>query len=137
MNERLPNFKDKILLKKITDATEGLVYISETDAAVKPFAARRLHIHDIREAIELEAGDRSIAEFSVREFFSRLTTVRDHFGPVENERARRFAELETLLRHNLRDLSGFRVGRIQVDLFIVGLDREENVIGITTKAVET
>ncbi len=38
---------------------------------------------------------------------------------------------------NLRDLKVFKIGKIQIDVYVVGLDAEDNLLGIETKAVET
>ncbi len=45
--------------------------------------------------------------------------------------------MKDLLEKNLKDLKVFKVGKIQLDVYAVGLDAESNVIGIQTKAVET
>ncbi len=38
---------------------------------------------------------------------------------------------------NLRNLKVFKVGKIQLDIYVVGLDAENRLLGIKTKAVET
>ncbi len=44
---------------------------------------------------------------------------------------------KNLLEANLRDLRVFKIGEIQIDIYVVGLDVENNLTGIQTKAVET
>ena len=51
--------------------------------------------------------------------------------------AKRFLELQKLLEENLRELKVFRIGRIQLDIFVVGIDKSGSLIGVSTKAVET
>ena len=130
MNERLPKFKGDKLLAEIEKFTAGLTYVSETDVSVLPFSATVVEVQ------KLIAENRHY-ELSARDFFARLTTNRDWFGAKEKESAHRFAELEKLLDENLCDLKVFKVGRIQIDIFVVGLDANDSVIGIKTKAVET
>jgi len=134
MNERLPKFKGKKLLAEIAKSTQGLIYISETDAQVEPFNAANV---DVKNIIDLIPDDGLSETREPREFFSRLTTVKDWFGAREKQRAKRFAALERLLTENLRDLTVVRVGRIQIDIYVVGLDDDNNLVGIKTKAVET
>jgi hypothetical protein len=42
-----------------------------------------------------------------------------------------------LLEGNLRDLRVFKVGRIELDIYVVGINSEGILMGIKTKAVET
>jgi hypothetical protein len=66
-----------------------------------------------------------------------LTEIQDWFGDEEKETAQKFARLRELLEKNLRDLKVFKVGKIQLDVYVVGLDAESKLTGIKTKAVET
>jgi hypothetical protein len=134
MNERLPKFKGEKLLDEITKSTTGLTYISETDAAIEPFFAARDKEKNIFNRI---AGHQLREEREASEFFSRLTKIRDWFGPREIARAKRFALLEKLLAENLHDIKAIRIGRINIDIYVVGRDADENLVGIKTKAVET
>lgn len=51
--------------------------------------------------------------------------------------AKKFLELQTLLEENLHDLKVFKLGRIRLDIYAVGIDRNGNPLGIKTQAVET
>jgi hypothetical protein len=41
------------------------------------------------------------------------------------------------LKENLRDLKVYRIGRIEIDIYVIGIDSQNNLMGIKTKAVET
>jgi hypothetical protein len=49
----------------------------------------------------------------------------------------RFEELKRTLRTAARDVRVFRVGRVAVRCFIVGVDAHGNVVGLATTAIET
>lgn len=136
MNEWLPKFKGENLLAEITRSTDGLTYISETDAPVEAFSGGHADTVDITSLIE-NRGSVKCEKLSAKKFFDRLTTVSDWFGPEQIETARRFSEVEKILEENLRDLAAFKMGHIQIDIYVVGLDADNNLIGIKTKAVET
>ena len=136
MNEWLPKFKGENLLAEIRKSTDGLAYMSETDAPVEPFSGGHADNVDIAELVE-NGGAAKHEKLSPKKFFDRLTTVSDWFGPEQTETARRFSELEKLLQENLSDLTVFKIGHIQVDIYVVGLDTDKTLIGIKTKAVET
>ncbi len=118
---------------------EGLFYISETDAEIIPFFGGK-EIDRSRETILKLLGLEKTAPTEERpfdQFFSRLTKIQDWFTPVETKNAKRFLKLRKLLENNLEDLIVLRFGRIQIDIYVVGTDRNGNLAGIKTKAVET
>jgi hypothetical protein len=123
-------------------ATEGLLYPSETDAPVVPFvweapggqtqlstvAVARLSGHPV---------DSQVEEIRFSQFFDRVTRVRDWDNEVGRERVRRFTELEGILEHNLRGIRVFRIGTIAIDVYVVGVDTQDRLAGVSTKVVET
>jgi hypothetical protein len=127
------------LIEKINRAVEGLYYISETDAEILPFAGGKAD-EVSKEKILIQAeysNNLNVEERDFTEFFERLIKIQDWFGEEETENARRFAELKDLLEQNLRDLKVFKIGSIKLDVYAVGLNNEDILMGIKTKAVET
>jgi Nuclease A inhibitor-like protein len=125
--------------ERIAAAAEGLVYISETDADITPFSGEKCDSVTSQAVLDLQLGAKQapIEEMSPEEFFARLTQMKDWFGTREKNRARRFAELYSVLSEELRDLHVFRVGRIQIDIYIVGIGSDGRLSGVWTRAVET
>jgi hypothetical protein len=127
------------VFEQIKAATEGLYYISETDAEILPFGGEKAEAAS-KETILAQTkapADSQVEERDFAEFFARLTEIQDWFGDEEKETAQKFGQLKELLEKNLRDLKVFKIGKIQLDVYAVGLDAENNLIGIKTKAVET
>ena len=134
MNSKETDFPQQI--KKIAD---GLYYISETDAEILPFVGKKsqaVTIEEIRNQFE-GANKSEIVEKDFTTFFARLTEIQDWFGEEEKATSQKFSDLKSLLEKNLKDLRVFKVGKIQIDIYVVGLDGESNLMGIKTKAVET
>ena len=127
------------LAKQIRQISEGLYYISETDAKIFPFAGTKANAVT-KENLLPQTGnkpDAPVEERDFADFFTRLTKIQDWFGDEEKQTAAKFARLKELLEKNLKDLKVFKVGRIEIDIYIVGLDDEGKLTGIKTKAVET
>ena len=78
-----------------------------------------------------------ITTFDVRSFLSMRAEVRDWFGDHEQQQAKKYLELQTLLEDSLDDLKGYRAGETLVDIVIAGLDRNGMFAGVRTQAVET
>jgi hypothetical protein len=119
---------------------EGLVYISETDSPLHLITGGKASSISAEDVVNRFGDDRPkwpVEEIGFGEFFGRLTKMQDWYGDEERERVRKYRRLRTMLESNLSDLHVFRVGRVQIDIYVIGLDREKNLIGIKTKAVET
>lgn len=127
------------ITQQIKAAAGNLYYMSETDAEILLFVgkqAKAVTIEELRNQTET-APDFLIEEKNFSEFFAPLTTMQDWFGDEEKAAAEKFTDLKNLLEANLRNLSAFKIGKIQIDIYVVGLDARNNLIGIQTKAVET
>jgi len=125
--------------EKIKTAVKDLYYISETDAEILPFNGKQAKAVSKQEILSQtkKAADSKIEERDFAGFFARLTEIQDWFGDEEKAIAQKFVQLKELLEKNLRDLKVFKIGEIQLDVYVIGLDGEDNLIGIETKAVET
>lgn len=127
------------LTEQIKTASEGLWYISETDAEIFPFTGSKADAVT-KENLLLQTGkppDAPVEERDFNQMFERFITIQDWFGDEEKATAEKFAALKNVLERNLTDLKVFKVGRIELDIYFVGLDKEGNLAGFQTKAVET
>jgi Nuclease A inhibitor-like protein. len=133
--------ENKAELKAFSDrlkaACAGWFYMSETDAPIEPFFAEKkggmtketiLKATASPDTAEIEEGD-------VASFFSHLWLAGD--SRPDRARSAPFQNLRQLLEQNLTDLKVFRIGRIRIEVYVVGLDHEGNLAGIKTNAVET
>jgi len=127
------------LKEQIKVAVEGLYFMSETDSEISPFFGGQAQSVTKEEILSQTKSptDAPVEERNFTDFFSRLTEIQDWFGDEEKATAQKFAELKKLLESNLRDLKVFKIGKIQLDVYAVGLNAENNLLGIQTKAVET
>lgn len=130
---------EQSLLEKIKTASEGLYYISETDAEILPFTGSKADSVTKEELLKQtnNQADAPVEEREFSEIFARLTKMQDWFGDEEKATAEKFSALKDLLEKNLRDLKVFKIGSIDIDIYFVGLDAENNLMGIQTKAIET
>ena len=130
---------EEVFFQAARTIVEGLVYISETDAAVVPFAGPK--VDTVTAALILQYADlppdTPVEEKSTREFFGRLTAAKEWHGEREKERTRKFLELQKLLEEYLTDLRVFRIGQNTIDIFVAGRLGNGRLAGVRTKAVET
>lgn len=127
------------LIQKIEKITEHLYYISETDAEIVPFLGSKVETITSENILnENESLEKTpVEERDFTSFFDNLTKMQDWFGEEEKAVAGKFLELKELLESNLKCLKIYKVGKIQLDIYAVGLDCENFIVGIKTNAVET
>ena len=74
---------------------------------------------------------------SLEKFFARHTTTSDPYDSEAQRIRPRYEELVRLLSRRLRDVTVYRVGKIEIDCYIAGLDAYGNLAGLKTVAIET
>jgi hypothetical protein len=125
----------------LTEAAKDLLYPSESDYPFEYFE------WDLSEGNPLTDGqvrkytdrgnDAPVKEVPFADFFGRLTEVRDWYGEEEKQTVERFAALRDKLTQLLADLRVFRVGTVEIDVYIVGKSPSGKWVGLRTKSVET
>lgn len=127
------------IFEGIKSLCNGLYYMSEIDAEILPFVGGKVKkLTREKFAEEIGVTDHSkIEERDFDSFFKRLVEIKDWFGEEEKKMAKRFSELRDFLIQNLSDLRVFRIGRIEIDIYVVGIDIAGKIVGFKTKAVET
>jgi len=127
------------LKSKLEIASRDLTYISETDATVVPVFGGRVNGSSSAEMLAaVNAPDKMpVDETDLDQFFARLTTYRDWFDAREKINANGFAKLESLLKAELHNLKVLRLGKIKIDIYVIGIDEDGKVAGVKTKAIET
>lgn len=131
--------ENEVLAGRINKACSGLIYISETDAPIKLFEGGFADRVTKKTVLE-QTGHGAmlpVAETDFDTFFGRLTRVEDWFPSERKADAKRFAKLKKILEENLTGLRVFKVGKVRLDIYAVGLDKGGRLIGVRTKAVET
>jgi hypothetical protein len=133
------NSGDTGLAKQIERATKDLYYSGETDAEVVPFTGGKAE-SVTKEVVLAQTGNgptSPVEEKNFEEFFNLLTAIQDWYGDEEKQTAQRFSKLRDLLQKNLRDLQVYKIGKIEMDVYVVGLSSESILMGIKTRTVET
>lgn len=78
-----------------------------------------------------------VEERDFKLFFDRLATFQEWHADEDRPKVARFAALRNALTARLRDLVVYRVGTIQIHVFIVGRSTSDELIGLRTLLIET
>lgn len=130
---------DAALLEELGQATAGLLFMSEADYPFQTVRWEGLtevtpqYLRDLTG----RGADSPVASRSVDEFFNVAMSEQSWKGEAQLAEARRYQALVRMLRENLEDLRVYRVGEIDVAVFIVGRGPAGNWIGLSTRVIET
>lgn len=119
---------DNCARQDFTEAIADLLYPSEADF---PFDLVESDIpgESPRELVErLAASPQEIEELSSGTFFEPL---------VESDDDGRFTVLRATLEAHLAQFRIYRVGRVEIDIYLLGKTRDGAVAGLHTRSVET
>lgn len=133
--------KQSALLERLQTTTKGLTYMSESDYPVEPFiwegeGKDDFTAKDILKVMKYPSRA-PVKVIDLDEFFSRLTQEQDWHGPQEKKEVKQYKKLVSLLKESLTNLQVFKVGKINIDIYVVGKTADGDFAGVTTKAVET
>lgn len=128
------------LQTKIAPLLDGLLYPSESDEPVHvvswPWLGReKITAGELATLLNLETLD-EVSEHNTERFWSYVTTEQAWYGAEERDRTARFVALRKVLEENLAHTQYFEVGKVEVELYLIG-PFECNLVGIKTMTVRT
>jgi len=124
---------------QLKQASNGLLFLSETDA---PFEVIHWPAQGELTPVKLlqltnHPPDAPVKVVSVDDFFAIATQEEDWHDQEEREMVQRFQNKVSVLKQNLSQLQVFRVGNINIDVYIVAATPSGELAGLSTKLVET
>ena len=130
---------DEQLKAEFIEATEGLLFMSETDAPFEiGIVSQSADLSD--DSLRRITGknpDALVEQRALSDFFR--ASMKEHEGQNETGRAStaRFRKLYSLLESELSDVRVFRIGEINIAALIVGRTPSGNFVTLRTDLVET
>lgn len=130
-----------LLQRRFQDAIADLWWTSETDA---PFELRYwpdafAQGFSLDELLSLANLDANLprTKISIEQLFEPATQEQDWHGEEEKLEAGRFRKLKDLVLLSLSELNVFKVGEVDITIFIVGKTQTGQWLVLSTQAVET
>ena len=130
---------DREIIQQLQQASQGLLCLSESDY---PFEI--VHWQEKNPIIEKKIrqnsednSNKTIEITTLESFFKSATREQDWQDRAEKEEVRRYQILVKLLQEKLNDVKVYRVGEIEIDVYILGKTKSGTICGLSTKVVET
>jgi hypothetical protein len=129
------------LLEQFKQRSENLLFMSESDYPFTAFLWNWQEQDALTPEKLLQHTGRSlntpVEVVDLGCFFRNATTPQDWYGLEEEETLKKYQALVETLKHNLSDIKVYRVGTIDIDVYIVGKTPSGDYAGLFTKVVET
>ena len=125
------------LVAAIKQASDGLFYMSESDYPYEVIHWEKAPL--TKEFVRYKAalGDVPIEILAFGNFYNPDEPDPDWYGEEEKAQAVRFRYLMKLLADNLTQLKIYRLGKVEIDIYILGQADRGEIVGLKTKAIET
>ncbi len=142
LNLNFPQKQPKVSLTAILpQLLTGLYYPSESDEPIEVFSLTNTEVSPLtRENFVdlMQLDENALVEIlDVETFWSTVTEVKDWYEAEQIATTSKFNELRDLLSANLQHIQGFRVGEIEVNVYLFGRNSDGKLEGIKTMLVET
>nr|2O3B_B Chain B, Sugar-non-specific nuclease inhibitor [Nostoc sp. PCC 7120 = FACHB-418] len=128
------------ILEQLKQASDGLLFMSESEYPFEVFLWEGSAPPVTHEIVLQQTGHGQDAPFKVVDidsFFSRATTPQDWYEDEENAVVAKFQKLLEVIKSNLKNPQVYRLGEVELDVYVIGETPAGNLAGISTKVVET
>jgi hypothetical protein len=139
---KLPGSNPVASLEEICDrfrhATADLLWMSESDYPFEVVTWERdVEMTPPALFAEVTGADVSIETISLADFFAPALAVEDWYAAEELAQVDRYQELLHEIESNLTQVQVFRVGEIEITVYIIGKTPAGDLVGLKTQVVET
>jgi hypothetical protein len=125
------------ITETLTQASQGLFMPSESDYPFEVFVWEDVELtpEKILELTNYPPAT-SIEQVELDYFFRNVAKEKDWHDDIQKENVAKFQNLVQVIKDNLAELRVYRIGTIEVNVYIVG-KTNDGLAGLATKVIET
>ena len=129
------------LINILKQTSNGLICTSESDYPFEVFLWNSLGQDSLTTEELLQQTNHSqdtlVEVEDCDTFFKEATQEQDWHGLEEQETVKKYQTLVKTLKDNLMDIKVYRIGIVAIDVYIVGKTPSSDLVGLSTKVIET
>jgi Nuclease A inhibitor-like protein len=126
------------IIDRLQQATVDLLWSSESDYPFEIVTWQHgTELNPTTLFRDREQSDRAIETIPIADFFAPVLTVEDWYEAAELKQVERYTELLHAIESHLTDVMVFRVGEVEIAIYIVGKTPTGDLVGLKTHVVET
>lgn len=131
------NVTTATIIDRLKQATTDLLWSSESDYPFELLTWERNTELTPADLVSDLTDDDHVKSLSLTDLFSPVITVEDWYKAEELALVDRYQALLQTIESNLSEIQVFRVGEIEIAIYIIGKTTTGDVIGLKTLSVET
>jgi len=124
---------DLLLLQQMA---EGLLYLSEGDYPFEVVDLGAVNSTVAEKLVEI-SGKTGVEKVALPYFFRNMTKAETGAGEESLQKATRFVNLQNALQQKLADVAVYRLGSVQVSIYIIGRLPDGAFGGLKSTSIET
>jgi Nuclease A inhibitor-like protein len=126
------------IIDRLKQATADILWASESDYPFEVMTwGRGVEMTPTALFKELAAPNMAIETITLADFFAPVLTTEDWYGAEELATVDRYANLVQTIESNLTEVQVFRLGEIEISVYIIGKTPDGDLIGLKTQSIET
>jgi len=127
------------IINKLKQASKGLQFRSESDYPFEVFLWEGQAPATAKQILKQTGHpeDALVEVIDLQAFFQPATQEQDWYGTEQKATASRFQQLLDTIKTTLNNVQVYRVGTTEIDVYIVGTANNTDMVGLSTKVVET
>jgi glucose dehydrogenase len=127
------------ILDQLKLASNGLLFMSESEYPFEVFLWAGIGLLTPEKVLQQtnHNQDTPVKVASLDDFFRVAVTEEDWHEEEDKATVKRFQTLVQTLKENLSNLQVYRLGKIEIDVYVIGQTSSGDSIGLSTKVVET
>jgi hypothetical protein len=126
------------LCQRLRQATVDLLWMSESDYPFEVVTWERgSELNPQALFPEVTSDEIAVETVTLTDFFAPAIAIEDWYEAEELAQVDRYKELLHAIESNLTEVQVFRVGEIEITIYIVGKTADGDLAGLKTQAVET
>lgn len=129
------------LLEMLKSMSEDLLFTSESDYPFEVICweikTKVVDATTIQEYIGTKSKTLEVKESTPDKLLSRKARTRPYYSTERREKANRFKQIIDFFQSQVANAKAFRIGKVEIDIYIIGTVSDSHIIGLKTTAVET
>ncbi len=125
------------IIDQLQQATLDLVWVSESDYPFEVMSWAQGSTIDPSLFKDLPCENSAVEKIALLDFLEPALAIEDWYEAEELAQVNRYTDLLHTIESNLEQVQVFRVGAVDVTIYIVGKTADGGVVGLKTQSIET
>ena len=127
------------IITKLKNASQGLLWLSESEYPLEPVLWQSVEDLTAKKLLQQlkKPSNTPVRVTDIDKFFSNAIAEHDWYDDEQKAEVKKCRHLLEELKSNLSNITVYCVGKVEIDIYIVGKTPNGDLAGVSTMVVET